>query len=103
MVLLLIKLVGKPQDAFNKLALVCMFKNTVVIIGVAAALLAVFFGIYVTFASSGVQTEKVSTPNNLIQQREDAMKQMRLIPLTQVRLYVVGPAVPHPCGDCPVL
>ena len=27
----------------------------------------------------------------------------RLIPLTQVRLYVVGPAVPHPCGNCPVL
>jgi hypothetical protein len=26
-----------------------------------------------------------------------------LIPLTQVRLYVVGSAVPHPCGDCPVL
>jgi hypothetical protein len=28
---------------------------------------------------------------------------VRLIPLTQVRLYVVGSAVPHPCGDCPVL
>jgi hypothetical protein len=26
-----------------------------------------------------------------------------LIPLTQVRLYVAGSAVPHPCGDCPVL
>ena len=30
-------------------------------------------------------------------------KSRRLIPLTQVRLYVVGSAVPHPCGDCPVL
>ena len=30
-------------------------------------------------------------------------KPLRLIPLTQVRLYVVGSAVPHPCGDCPVL
>ena len=67
---------GNPQDAFNNLALVCMFKNTIVIIGVAAALLAVFFGIYVTFAKSGVQTEKVSTQNNLNQQREDAMKQI---------------------------
>ena len=69
-------LVGKPQDAFNNLALVCMFKNTIIIIGVAATLLAVFFGIYVTFAKSGVQTEKVSTQNNLTQQREDAMKQI---------------------------
>ena len=53
-----------------------MFKNTIVIIGVAVALLAVFFGIFVTFANSGVQTEKVSTQNNLTQQREDAMKQI---------------------------
>ena len=30
-------------------------------------------------------------------------KTERLIPLIQVRLYVVGSAVPHPCGDCPVL
>ena len=34
---------------------------------------------------------------------DDRAARKRLIPLTQVRLYVVGPAVPHPCGDCPVL
>ena len=39
--------------------------------------------------------EKYNSANPLVQQR--------LIPLTQVRLYVVGSAVPHPCGDCPVL
>jgi hypothetical protein len=53
-----------------------MFKNTIVIIGGAAVLLAVFFGIYVASATSGVQPEKVSAENSLTQQREDAMKQI---------------------------
>jgi hypothetical protein len=53
-----------------------MFKNTIVIIGGAVVLLAVFFGIYVTSATSGVQPEKVSAENSLTQQREDAMEQI---------------------------
>lgn len=53
-----------------------MFKNTIVIIGGAVVLLAVFFGIYLASAKSGVQPEKVSSTSNLTQQREDAMKQI---------------------------
>ena len=53
-----------------------MFKNTIVVIAGAVALLAVLFCIYVTSARSGVQPEKVSAENSLTQQREDVMKQI---------------------------
>jgi hypothetical protein len=53
-----------------------MFRNTIVVIGGAVVLLAVFFCIYVTSANSGVQPERVSVENSLTQQREDAIKQI---------------------------